>query len=215
MIQSKPVGLIKTNMSALAKWNQIILVHLPNIVCPFTLSLLSECFICPWELTLSIPCVSAALVTTHRWEVSAEEGPVSPSSASRSSTPCTWEKVFCLCSQSHCSQHWSEVLFLASIFSFFLIQSLSIWGTDRLGNKSTEGGICLCSHPLLHAVLDGSPEMMVKKWWLCCVKRTVAGFNLSEYSLYFLVLQFCGGFSKWAVPEESTKINCLSSGNKV
>ncbi|OPJ81808.1 hypothetical protein AV530_014354 [Patagioenas fasciata monilis] len=43
-------------------------------------------------------------------------------------------------------------------------ESLSKWGTERLCKENTEGGTCLCGHPMLHIILDGSPEMVVKKW---------------------------------------------------
>lgn len=80
--------------SALAQWSQIYLFIFQILSLPFHPTLLK--LIHPWELTPSIPWVSAVLVPMLRWEVSVEGCPVSPGSAARVSTPCAWEKVFCL-----------------------------------------------------------------------------------------------------------------------
>lgn len=115
--------------------------------------------------------------------------------------------------------HWGSGLIKSPLPGSY-VQFLSFSEPVQMRNwlvmwREHRGGICPFSHPLLHTVLDGSPKIVVKKWWLCCAKTTDKGFNLSEYSLHFLVLQFRGGFPKWAVAEGSTKINCLSSGYKV
>ena len=126
------------------------------------------------------------------------------------------KRSFVCDAQSHCASALIKSPLPGLCFQFLpFSESLSEWGTEQLCKESTEGSIWLCCHPLLHTILDGSSEMVVKKWWLCHAKRTAEGFNLSEYSLHFIVLQFHGGFPKWAVAKGSTKINCLSSGYKV